>query len=1147
MQRNLVKGEGPLDAKIILIGEAPGKTENALGRPFMGASGNLQNGWWHDVGLRRQEIRIENLCEQMPRTGNIESVSTEELVVWIRSLRERVSNLGNPCVLVPTGNYATFALTGKGKVRAALRKALGEEINATDAEKKAGITKLRGSLYPYTDLNGRGMKLIPTIHPAWFLRGNMKKQGRALSDWKKIRREAEAGSVFEKVERVHVIEPTEYEVSHYVSWVESNQDQLLLSTDIETWGNSLSCVGFSHSPTYSITIPTTPVATREIMLPYIKRLWECRSPKIMQNGFYDSYWMHFFGIKPTNYLWDTLAMAHAMNTAGEFSLDYLCSVHLNNYQYWKDEAKDAEEIKKYAKDLNALWCVDEETEALTDKGWKKRKDLKRGEKILAFDSKSHTCRWERIKEFGDFEIDEPMVSFNWSGREIALTTQNHRWWAKHGTKGKYKERKSKQWIPDQRNWRIPTAVPTNVLPTEKYFSDDFIKLFAWIIAEGSVRRKKPHHKPEMVIYQGVKSIHNAEIDYLVYKWFGSKRDMGNSEYCWRLPSKYTTSFWRWLREDVKSPIWDFYLKLTKEQVELFTQTLIKGDGDWQTGPWGQLIQHKKSPLLSDLQAALVFAGYGSSWKTYENNVCDRLYPFKNGKEIIPARGVDKHVKGKVWCPVVETGYWMARRNGLTYVTGNTYNGLDCTYTYELFEVLQGKLIELELMNYYFLHYVGLYGPLMDMMTQGVVVDTKKQKAWFKELIGKCGEIRERLLEVAGTDLFAVKDFSNKKLMTYFYTTLKIPKQMKWTKGAHKASLDKTALNKIILASGVPKTRLKFEPAKEPAMMIKEYRRKKKLSDFMKGAWDRDGRIRCSYKFTTEAGRLASSKNPKRKGYNLQNPDREIRDTFLPDPGCVFVKIDMSQIEDRQVKMYTGKKRMIEMANLRPDVFDAHKYNASRIFSCNESDVTYRMRDLGKKAVHGAQRGLHGKRLSENILNDTGKLVPIKECQRMLDAYLKDHWEINEIYFPYIRKIAWDNKCLTNTWGRSIWFEYDRVDDDLYRRLYSFLPQSECADLMNQWGVKEAWNLIKTHRMKTRLNLQVHDEIIASCPPDEAWSYALHMVWSLERPREIRGNVLRVPATVTVAESWKDKRFEFKALPERDEFEMVVNEVWKEVG
>ena len=68
---------------------------------------------------------------------------------------------------------------------------------------------------------------------------------------------------------------------------------------------------------------------------------------------------------------------------------------------------------------------------------------------------------------------------------------------------------------------------------------------------------------------------------------------------------------------------------------------------------------------------------------------------------------------------------------------------------------------------------------------------------------------------------------------------------------------------------------------------------------LKGAWDRDGRIRCQYKFTTISGRLASSKNPRGKGYNLQNPDREIRDTFLPDEGKVFVKIDMSQIEDRK--------------------------------------------------------------------------------------------------------------------------------------------------------------------------------------------------------------------------------------------------------
>ncbi|GAG00405.1 unnamed protein product, partial [marine sediment metagenome] len=174
---NLVKGEGPESARIVLIGEAPGKTEDVLHRPFVGASGNMLQDWWRDLGLSRGEVRIDNLLQFRPVGGKIENASIEELVSGVHDLRQRIARLHCPHVVVPTGNYATFALTGKGKVKTALRKALGEEVTASEAEKKAGILRLRGSVYPYTTLTGHQCKLIPTIHPSWFFHGNMSKRG----------------------------------------------------------------------------------------------------------------------------------------------------------------------------------------------------------------------------------------------------------------------------------------------------------------------------------------------------------------------------------------------------------------------------------------------------------------------------------------------------------------------------------------------------------------------------------------------------------------------------------------------------------------------------------------------------------------------------------------------------------------------------------------------------------------------------------------------------------------------------------------------------------------------------------------------------------------------------------------------------------
>jgi uracil-DNA glycosylase family 4 len=138
-----VPSEGPTNARIVLIGESPWTQEVATGRPFAGQSGKLLERWWFDIGLRRPELYIMNLYPYKPPTRDIESVSAKELVKWSVDLHQRIAALEGPVVLVPLGNYATFALTGKGKVKAAVRNEFSMmETGATEAEKKAGITKL---------------------------------------------------------------------------------------------------------------------------------------------------------------------------------------------------------------------------------------------------------------------------------------------------------------------------------------------------------------------------------------------------------------------------------------------------------------------------------------------------------------------------------------------------------------------------------------------------------------------------------------------------------------------------------------------------------------------------------------------------------------------------------------------------------------------------------------------------------------------------------------------------------------------------------------------------------------------------------------------------------------------------------------------
>jgi uracil-DNA glycosylase family 4 len=347
--------EGPREAKIFLLAESPWTTEIARHRPLVGASGNKWAEWLLASGLSREDIRIENLYPFRPPTREITSVSAQEIIKWIHDLHRRIAQLpgDGPNVIVTMGNYATFALTGKGKVRAAVRNAFSLlSVNSTESDKKAGISSLRGSIYQYQDRNGRVMKVIPTIHPAAVLQ-MPKWEKRSIADWRRIKEESGSRDYPVPV-RNHIIDPAEWQVEQYTKFVESNAPYLDLSCDIETWGRTLSCVGFAYTPFESMTIPTLKKNERETFLPYVKRLCECQAAKILCNGLYDWYWLDEYGIQLINFLWDIQLMHHAYDPIESHALDFLASI-FTKQPYWKDEAKDAEEIIKYAKSAEALW------------------------------------------------------------------------------------------------------------------------------------------------------------------------------------------------------------------------------------------------------------------------------------------------------------------------------------------------------------------------------------------------------------------------------------------------------------------------------------------------------------------------------------------------------------------------------------------------------------------------------------------------------------------------------------------------------------------------------------------------------------------------------------------------------------------------
>ena len=156
----LVFADGAADAKVMFVGEAPGRDEDIQGKPFVGRSGQLLDRMLTAIGLDRTKAYIANVVPWRP-PGNRDPTPQETTIC--RPFIERQIELVAPKVLVCLGARSAQALLG-----------------VTD-----GILKLRGRWLDH-ELSGQRIRAIATLHPAYLLRQPVQKR-LAWRDFRAIR------------------------------------------------------------------------------------------------------------------------------------------------------------------------------------------------------------------------------------------------------------------------------------------------------------------------------------------------------------------------------------------------------------------------------------------------------------------------------------------------------------------------------------------------------------------------------------------------------------------------------------------------------------------------------------------------------------------------------------------------------------------------------------------------------------------------------------------------------------------------------------------------------------------------------------------------------------------------------------------------
>lgn len=394
-----------------------------------------------------------------------------------------------------------------------------------------------------------------------------------------------------------------------------------------------------------------------------------------------------------------------------------------------------------------------------------------------------------------------------------------------------------------------------------------------------------------------------------------------------------------------------------------------------------------------------------------------------------------------------------------------YNSvLKAKFIYETYNIFNEKLNNENMIELFNDIEIPLSYTLGDMEYNGVYVDKEILNQMGIEIKNKIFEVEKNIYEIVGHE-FNIS--SPQQLGTVLFEELNLPTKKKGKTGYSTAA---DVLNKLV--------------DKHPIInMIIEYRMLTKLyNTYIEGLISSihpDGKVHTIYTQTlTRTGRLSSIEP------NLQNiPIRYeygklIRKAFLPSPSSLILSSDYSQIELRVLAHMANVEALIDAFN---NDIDIHTKTASDIFNVPINEVTKSMRRIAKAVNFGIIYGISGYGLSENLGIST------KEASNFIEQYLDTYPGIKTYMDETIKK-AHEDKYVKTLFNRKR--NIPEIDNKNYmirsgaERIALNTPiQGTSADII-KIAMVEASKKLKESNMKTKMILQVHDELIFDVFKDE---------------------------------------------------------------
>lgn len=340
----MIRPSGPTNAKLMIVGEAPGVEEERRGEPFVGASGMLLNEMLHDAGLTRSAAFVTNVSRERPPGNDIgewvwskkrpppgdqwtqwrDRWIDKRIAAGVELLKKEIE-LVNPNVIVPVGNLAMWALTGKW-----------------------GITDWRGSTLA-CDLSP-GPWVVPTYHPAAILR-QWSWRAIAVHDLRRAR-DRISSREYTPPKYNFIVRPAADDVFRVIANLKSIADsvKITLAVDIETRAGHTACVGIAWSKTDALCIPLMCAENPDgywNLETEARIVWSLRElllhPNVEvvgQNFLYDAQYFYRHWHFVPRVARDTMLGHHVLFAGMPKGLDFLSSMYCEHHVYWKAEGKE---------------------------------------------------------------------------------------------------------------------------------------------------------------------------------------------------------------------------------------------------------------------------------------------------------------------------------------------------------------------------------------------------------------------------------------------------------------------------------------------------------------------------------------------------------------------------------------------------------------------------------------------------------------------------------------------------------------------------------------------------------------------------------------------------------------------------------------